>query len=567
MSADYVGIALEYAKAVVAKEIVACKWIKLACKKHLNDLKDSKKRGAAYWFDEDAANKVCGFLSLMPHTKGKWAKKKELIVLQPWQCFAFCALFGWKLVKDGKKIDRRRFRKAYIAVPRKNGKSIIGSGVGLYMFAADGEFGAEVYSGATTEAQAWEVFRPAKQMLERTEELRDALGAEIWAKALLTPADGSRFEPVIGKPGDGASPSCAIVDEYHEHDTSDLVDTMETGMGSRDQPLLLMITTAGFNIAGPCYDQEQDAKKVLEGVLDDPELFALIYTIDDEDRWDDPASLRKANPNFGVSVDEDFLLAQQKQAVNSASKQTRFKTKHLNVWCSAKSAWLNILDWNKCADYTLRPEQFVGVENWVTLDLASTSDVCVVMQVFKKRIDGKDHYYLFGKYFLPENAIESDPKNRNAYRKWVIEGFLEQHDGAEIDYELIREHTTDLLDTCQPQEVVFDPWRAAHMAQQLMKDGAEAVEFRQTVQNMSTPMKELESAVKSGRLHHDGNPMLTWMMSNIVAKLDAKDNIYPRKEKPEQKIDGGVAAIMGIARAMSGDPSSQMPDDYTLTVV
>jgi phage terminase large subunit-like protein len=563
VSADYVGIALEYAKAVVAKEIVACKWIKLACKRHLDDLKASKKKGAAYWFDEDAANKVCAFLSLMPHTKGKWAKKKELIVLQPWQCFAFCALFGWKRVKD----DRRKYRKAYVAVPRKNGKSIIGSGVGLYMFAADGEFGAEVYSGATTEAQAWEVFRPAKQMLERTEELRDALGAEVWAKALLTPADGSRFEPVIGKPGDGASPSCAIVDEYHEHDTSDLVDTMETGMGSREQPLLLMITTAGFNIAGPCYDQEQDAKKVLEGVLDDPELFVLIYTIDEGDKWDDPASLRKANPNFGVSVDEDFLLAQQRQAVNSASKQTRFKTKHLNIWCSAKSAWLNILDWNKCADYKLRPEQFVGCENWVTLDLASTSDVCVVMQVFKKQIAGKDHYYLFGKYFLPENAIENDPKNRNAYRKWVIEGFLEQHDGAEIDYDLIREHTTDMLDQYQPVEVVFDPWRAAHMAQQLMKDGADAVEFRQTVQNISTPMKELESAVKSGRLHHDGNPMLTWMISNVVAKLDAKDNIYPRKEKPEQKIDGAVAAIMGIARAMSGDGSNQMPDDYTLTVV
>lgn len=563
MSADYVGIALGYAQAVVKGEIVACKWVKLACKKHLNELKASKKKGFPYYFDEDAANKVCTFLSLMPHTKGKWAKQRELIELQPWQCFAFATLFGWKLVKN----KRRRYRKAYFAVPRKNGKSIIGSGVGLYMFAADGEFGAEVYSGATTEAQAWEVFRPAKQMLERTPELQEALGAEVWAKALLVPSDGSRFEPVIGKPGDGASPSCAIVDEYHEHDTSELVDTMETGMGARDEPLMLMITTAGFNIAGPCYDQEQEAKKVLEGALDNPELFALIYTIDDEDEWTSPDALRKANPNFGVSVDEDFLLSQQKQAIQSAAKQTRFKTKHLNIWCSAKSAWLNLLEWNKCADFALRPEQFKGCENWLTLDLASTSDVAVVMQVFKKQIAGKDHYYLFGKYFLPENAIENDPKNHNAYRKWVIEGFLEQHDGAEIDYDLIREHTASLLDEYQPREVAFDPWKAAHMVQQLMKDGAEAVEFRQTVQNMSTPMKELESAIKAGRLHHDGNPVLTWMASNVVAKLDAKDNIYPRKEKPEQKIDGIVAAIMGIARAMSDDGAGQMPDDYNLMIV
>ncbi len=422
------------------------------------------------------------------------------------------------------------------------------------MFAADGEFGAEVYSGATTEAQAWEVFRPAKQMLERTDELRDALGAEVWAKALLTPEDGSRFEPVIGKPGDGASPSCAIVDEYHEHDTSDLVDTMETGMGSRDQPLLLMITTAGFNIAGPCFDQEQDAKKVLEGALDDPELFVLIYSIDDNDKWDDPASLRKANPNFGVSVDEDFLLAQQKQAINSASKQTRFKTKHLNIWCSAKSAWLNILEWNKCADRTLRPEQFKGCKCYVTLDLASRSDVCVIMLMFVKEIDGKQHFYLFGSYYLPENAIENDPKNSGTYRKWVIEGFLQQHDGAEIDFDLIEEDTLALVAEYGPDEVVFDPYRAAQLEQRLTKNGVTAVELGQTVKNLSLPMKEFESAVKAGRVHHDGNPVLTWMASNVVAKLDAKDNIYPRKEKPEQKIDGIVAGLMGVARAMFGEP-------------
>ena len=562
MPMDFVSVANEYAKSVVKGKIVACKWVKLACKRHIDDLKESRKKAFPYFFDTDAAHKICAFLSLMPHTKGKWAQKKELIILQPWQCFAFCSLFGWK----NKKNKLRRFRKAYFAVPRKNGKSIIGSGVGLYMFSADGEFGAEVYAGAGTEKQAWEVFRPAKQMLERTPELREALGSEVWAKALLNPSDGSRFEPIIGKPGDGSSPSCAIVDEYHEHDTSELVDTMETGMGSREQPLMLMITTAGFNIAGPCFDQEADAKKVLDGVLDDPELFALIYTIDEDDKWDDPKSIYKANPNIGVSVDEDFLLSQQRQAINSASKQTRFKTKHLNVWCSAKSAWLNILDWNRCADRTLRREQFLGCENWLSLDLASTSDVCVVMQVFRKKIDNKDHYFLFGNYFLPENAIENDRKNKNAYQKWVIEGFLEQHEGAEIDYELIKDCTSYLLSSYQPKDVAYDPWKAAYLAQQLMKDGAELVEYRQEVKTMSLPMKELEAAVKSGRLHHDGNPVLTWMASNVVAKLDAKDNIYPRKEKPEQKIDGIVAAIMGIGRAMT-DNSSQMPDDYELMVV
>lgn len=547
-AADYVGIGLEYAQGVVKGKIVACKWVKLACKRHLDDLKASKRKAYPYYFDAAAANKVCTFLSLMPHTKGKWARKRELIKLEPWQCFAFISLFGWKI----KKNDRRRFRKAYFAVPRKNGKSIIGSGLGLFMFAADDEFGAEVYSGATNEKQAWEVFRPAKQMLERTPELQELLGAEVWAKALLVPEDGSRFEPVIGKPGDGASPSCAIVDEYHEHDSSDLVDTMETGMGAREQPLLLMITTAGFNIAGPCFDQEQDAKKVLEGVLDDPELFALIYTIDEKDDWTSPAALRKANPNFGISVDEDFLLSQQRQAMQSAAKQTRFKTKHLNIWCSAKSAWLNMLEWAKCADRTLRREQFKGERCYLVLDLASRSDVCVLMLIFVREIEGKQHFYLFGDYYLPEFAIENAEKNANAYRKWVIEGFLQQHDGAEIDFDLIEEDMLARVAEFGPDEVVFDPYRAAQLEQRLTKNGVTAVELGQTVKNLSLPMKEFESAIKAGRVHHDGNPMLTWMMSNVVAKLDAKDNIYPRKEKPEQKIDGPVAAIMGVARAISG---------------
>lgn len=546
MASPHVTKANRYARDVVSNKIVACKWVRLACKRHLNDLEAAKSKGSEFYFDDDAAERVCNFLELLPHTKGNWAAKQELIKLEPWQCFIFCVLFGWKRRKN----KRRKYRRAYIAVPRKNGKSIIAAGLGLYMFALDGEFGAEVYCGATTEKQAWEVFRPAKQMLERSPAMKDALGSEIWAKVLLSPSDGSRFEPVIGKPGDGSSPSCAIADEYHEHDSSDLVDTMITGMGARTQPLLLMITTAGFNIAGPCYEQEVETKKVLDGVLDDPELFGIIYTIDDGDEWHDPNSLRKANPNLGVSVEADFLLSMQRQAVQSAAHQVRFKTKHLNVWCAARSAWLNMLDWARCADYKLRREDFAGCENWVALDLASTSDVCVVMQLFKKEIAGKAHYYLFGKYCLPEHAIENDPKNRGSYRKWVIEGFLEQHDGAEIDYDLIKEHAADLLREYSPREVAFDPWKAAHLAQQLMKDGAEAVEYRQTVQNISSPMKELESAVKAGRLHHDGNPVLAWMASNVVAKLDAKDNIYPRKERPEQKIDGIVAAIMAIGRAM-----------------
>ena len=251
----------KYAKDVVAGKILVCKWIQLLAQRHLDDLAASKRKDFPYKFDPAKAEKVAKFLQLLPHTKGKWGGKKQLIKLEPWQLFSVCVPFGWVRKKDG----TRRYRTILVFVPRKNGKSIIGGGVGLYMFVADGEFGAEVYSGATTEKQAWEVFRPAKLMVERTDDLREHYGVDVNASNMVVLADGSRFEPVIGKPGDGSSPSCSVVDEYHEHQDSTLYDTMETGMGAREQPIMLVITTAGSSIGGPCHQLIRDSERMLEG--------------------------------------------------------------------------------------------------------------------------------------------------------------------------------------------------------------------------------------------------------------------------------------------------------------
>ncbi len=216
----YAAIAEAYAREVVAGEIPACKWVRLACKRHLADLKRQKRRDFRFRFDEEAAAHVCHFIELLPHTKGVWATQPgqaRRIHLEPWQVFILVVVFGW-LHKDS---GLRRFRKVYVCVPRKNGKSIIAAGIGLYMLAGDGEHGAEVFSGATTEKQAWEVFRPAREMALQTPGLQNRFGVAVNAKTLHVVATGSRFEPVIGKPGDGASPSCAIVDEFHEHDSDE----------------------------------------------------------------------------------------------------------------------------------------------------------------------------------------------------------------------------------------------------------------------------------------------------------------------------------------------------------
>jgi phage terminase large subunit-like protein len=534
----------------VAGRIVACKWVKLACQRHINDLVRAKT-GGPFVFDEARANHKCRFIERLPHVKGDWASRNEKISLGPWQCFIVCSLFGWVRRTDG----ARRFREAYLAVPRKNAKSTLAAGIGNAMFCADGEFGAEVFSGATTEDQAWEVFRPAKQMVERTPDLKEAFGIYTGkpgsnASTMSIPANGSRFEPVIGKPGDGASPHCAIVDEYHEHDSAVLFDTMKTGMGARKQPLLLVITTAGDNLAGPCRALQQDVEKVLAGSLDRDDLFGLIYTIDAGDDWTSAEALRKANPNYDVSVYGDYLLSQQKIAVSDARKQNVFKTKHLNIWCGASVAFINMERWNEMADTSLDPDEFRGCPCVVAADLSSTKDITARVLVFKKLIEGKDHYFAFGRFYLPED--QASKQEFQHYQAWVSRGFLKATPGEVIDYEQFTSDTIEDVVRFQARELCYDPWNAEQYAQKVEKATRSIrVKVDQKVQYLSEPMKQMDLLITDRRLHHDGNPVFTWMIGNLTAHEDVNGNVFPRKERYENKIDGAVALIMALSRSMA----------------
>jgi phage terminase large subunit-like protein len=540
-----------YARAVVAGKVPACKWIKLACKRHLDDLKAAKAKDFPYTFDPAKAERVAKFLQLLPHTKGRWASKRENIKLEPWQLFSICIPFGWIRKKDG----TRRYRTIVIFVPRKNGKSIIGGGIGIYMFTADGEFGAEVYSGATTEKQAWEVFRPAKLMVERTPDLKDFYGVDVNASNMCRAEDGSRFEPVIGKPGDGSSPSCAIVDEYHEHQDSTLFDTMETGMGSREQPVMLVITTAGSSIGGPCHQLVRDAERMLEGAIDRPDLWAMLYSIDKDDDWTDEKALIKANPNYGVSISADFLQARQRDAMQSAAKQATFRTKHLNEWVGAKNAWLNMLRWKEAPPRKSLAE-LEGRPCIIGLDLASKIDIAGLLLVFPP-VEGDPVWHVHGRYYLPEaRVVEELDSNTARYREFDALGLLTLTDGEVIEYEVIKEDLREFAGRFDVLEVAYDPWQATQLGQEMQAEGLLMVEVRQTVQNLSEPMKEVEALVLQKKLAHGDCPILTWMASNVVAKLDAKDNIYPNKERPENKIDGIVALITAMCRAISPEEAT-----------
>ncbi|QTN41717.1 terminase large subunit [Marinobacter salsuginis] len=546
-----VNAAQKYARDVVGGRIVACSYVKAACARHLNDLKAAKAKSYPYRFDRDLAERACRFVQLLPHTKGEWARGNQRIVLEPWQLFSFSMVFGWIRKKD----KLRRFREVYEEVPRKNGKSIKVAGAGLYAFCADNEYGAEVYCGATSEKQAWEVFRPALKMARKLPNLRNRFGIVPWAKKLER-GDGSVFEPVIGDPGDGSSPSMSIVDEYHEHPDSRLYDTMITGMGARSQPLMWVITTAGFDIAGPCYEMRERAIEMLEGTSQDDELFAIIYTIDPGDDWTTDEAILKANPNAGVSVKLDYLKSQRDKAVARARLANKYKTKHLNVWVSSKEGYFNMEDWKKCEDPSLTIDQFRGEDCFLAFDLARKLDMNSMARLFSRQVDGKTHYYCIGpKFWVPEDTAFDNEDRRlgERYQGWIESKHLDATDGSEVDYREILECAKEANLETPAQESPIDPHGAANLSHQLDDEGLNPITMVQNYTNMSDGMKELEAAIVSGRFHHDGNPIMTWCVGNVVGKyLPGNDDVVrPIKQGDHNKIDGAVALIMAVGRALA----------------
>lgn len=548
-----------YIKGVLSGSVVACKWVKLACERQAEDLAD---KSLPFTFDVDRANRVVKFCEALPHIKGsKYAGKK--LEMGDWQCFILTTVFGW--------VDAagyRRFKTAYIEVPRKNGKSTMSAPVALYMLSADGEPGAEVYSAATTRDQAKIVWNDAKHMVDRSPGLRSALNVETAAHSIFIKTSASSFKALSKDNNgnlDGLNIHGAIIDELHGHPNRALWDVIETGTGARAQPLIWAITTAGSNRAGICYEQQSYVRKILDGVHDDPTYFGIIYSIDEGDDPFDPATWVKANPNYGVSVSPDDLARKALKAQQMASAQNNFLTKHLNVWVNADTAWMSMQYWDKCADESLRESDFHGDDCVVSCDLATKIDVAAKVKLFWKNIDGERHYYAFGKYYLPEEAAE-DGRN-TYYQGWAIENRLVLTPGNVTDFSIIED---DLRDDARRFNVInagFDPWQASALIQNLQKDGLPVLEFRQTVQNMSEPMKELEALVLQGRFHFDGDPVLTWMISNVVCHTDAKENIYPRKERPENKIDGAVALIAALGMALVNNDDEASFNDFIMNPI
>ncbi len=520
--------------------------VRQACQRFVDDI----GRDDVY-FDIDAANAAIQYVELLPHTKGEW--QYQPTVLEDFQCFWVGSVFGWKWQATG----LRRFRYVYVQIPRKNGKTHVVICIALVMFGPDNEPGAEVYLGATSQQHCKKLlYKPARFIVDQCEEYREAYGAEAGATTIVRVENNSMLTTVIKKPDDGDSPHCAVVDEYHEHETSDQYDTFDTGMGARRQPLLHVVTTAGGDLGGPCYNEYLECKRILRGEISGDSKFILIFEPDEDDEWTDPAVLRKVNPNMGISVAESFLLDQLEIAKRSPAKQNTFRTKHLNQWVGAKVAWMNMLAWQRQQKKRLKIDDFRHQDCHLAVDLASKKDVAAIYALFRR--DGE--YFGFPFFYAPESAAEENDR----YPQFVNRDELVLTDGNMTDYAFLEEKIKELAEFANVISIAFDPYQASYMITRLMGEGLPVVEYGQNVKNMSAPMKEVDALVADGKFWHDGNTCMTWMMSNVTAKVDVKENIYPNKANRNDehcKIDGVVAMIMAMGRWLD----EKAPDEHAYT--
>lgn len=506
-----------------------------------------------YYFDEDAADLVCLFFETMLfHVEGPLAGLP--FSLERWERDILREVFGWKRASDG----RRRYRFVYIELPRGNGKSTICAGLALFMLVADGEVSAKVYGAAADKNQAALVFEYAEKMVGGSPSLAEEV-KPFRNRTMEHAASGSKYVVLSADAYSkhGLNPHCIVFDELHAQPNRELYDVLKTAMGKRGQPMMVMITTAGYDRNSICWEIHEYARQVQQGIVDDPTFYPAIWAAEAEDDWTSPAVWRKANPNYGVSVREDFLRQECVVALASPAYQNTFRRLYLNQWVQQESRFLPMERWDGCN--RALPE-LAGRTCYAGLDLASTTDIAAMVLLFPPLEDaqgeaGGEPAWLLPFFWIPqENMRERERRDRVPYGVWVRDGLVEATPGNVIDYRAIRGRILELAGRYDVREVAYDPWNATQLAVELEGDGVRMVEMRQGFASLSAPTKELLRLVLAGQLGHGGNPVLRWMADNVAAKQDPAGNVKPDKSKSTNRIDGIVASIMAVGRAMVADP-------------
>lgn len=524
---------LRYPSEVLSGRIVAGNYIKLACERFFSLMEDER-----YEFREERVDSVIRLFGKLRHFKGRHSGK--YFELEPWQAWIIASIYGFHNKSDGSRLTQT----VYIEVARKNGKTALAAGIGLNALFNDGEDGAEVYFAANSKDQvkisAWplcsnfaKTFDPRERYLKV---FRDTINYDrtvSWLKVLA--ADSTKL--------DGPNPSTFILDEYHAAKSNSLKAVLESGQGTRDNPLEIIITTAGFDKLGPCYELRTTGTEILSGLKEDDSFFIAIYSLDKEDDWKDERNWVKSNPNLDVTVKSSYLRKEVRKAVNTPSDEVNVKTKNLNMWCDSSDVWIPDEHILSCSapvsldDFGERDDCFCGI------DLSSTSDLAAVSFMVPRG----DKFYFLTRYYLPEEAL-SVKKNKEQYAEWVRNKHLMITPGNVIDYDFILDDILRVDKRLYIVKVGYDSWNATQFVINATDKGLPMEPVSQSIGNFNRPTKEMERVILSGNAVIDNNPITRFCFRNVVMKLDYNGNTKPSKEYRDKKIDGVIAMIeaMGV---------------------
>lgn len=523
-------------------EIIAGEYVRLACRRHLDDLNDGAARGLH--FDQADAAEAYAFFGLLCHSKGQWAGQP--FVLEPWQQFVVGSIFGWKRA-DGS----RRFRVAHVEVARKNGKTTLAAGIGLYLLVLDGEAGAEVYTVATKRDQARLAHDESKRMVKASPALRRHV--QLYKDALTVEATDGKYAPLGADSDtlDGLNVHGGILDEIHAWKLRDLWDVIETATGARQQPLLFGITTAGVGRAGIWWERRDLAVKVLQGVVPDDSLFAAVYTLDEGDDYTAEKHWPKANPSLGVSLRVEELRERCREAIATPGKQNAFKRLRLNIPTQQVTLWLDLARWDKCVGADVSWESLKGRPAYIALDLSASTDMTSEAIVFPP-IAEREPWKALMRYWLPgADLAERCRRDHAPYDLWAQQGFLELTEGDVVDYDVVEARVLEDVERFQVEKLVLDRWGANQLTTRLKDYHGLPVEgFGQGFASMAAPCKELEILVTSARLAHGGHPVLRFNVACAAVRTDPSGNRKPDKATSTGRIDGLVAVLMGLGAAL-----------------
>lgn len=554
----YLDLAYDYAADVESGAIVACKWVKLSVKRWYRDLECGGDRGL--YFDENAAARVFRFSGYCRQYEGEYAGLP--LELQGWQCFIIANVFGW-MRADG----TRRFRIAYEKVARKNGKSTKLAFIASYGLLADNEGGPRVYSAATKRDQAKELYDAAEAMIAQSPKLSKMV--QKYSDRLIAKQSRGRMQALSkdSKSMDGLNVHFGLIDELHAHPNSAVWDVIKSARGARKQPLIWTITTEGYIPDGVDADQQEYATKVLQGAIEDDSYFAIIFTLDDPEKWDQESEWIKANPNWGVSVNPDDMREQCKMAKEIPTERIEFLTKRLDLKVRGEAKWMNLESFVKCLAEYNDQEPWVdepsgenrGADAWGGLDLSAVEDITALSFTIRDK-NGKTK--TFSRGYLPEGALARRlKKGDKSLEKFVQEGCLVLTPGETVDYEYIK---SDIRKACayfNMQGIAFDRWNSNQLVNDMLSEGVPMIEFGQGFGSMSTPMKELMVRVLNKTLEYN-NGLLYWAMSNLVADINPAGDVKPAKDKIKEKIDPVVSVIMALGIMILMPPKKKVKSIY-----